>query len=310
MSIDIRYLRSFLTVAQCLSFTEAAKQLYIGQPALSKQIAELEKELGVELFIRHRYRPLELTPSGKTLLREGTILFDKVSEVIEKTRQAKLGIRGNIKIGCFGLEDAFLPYALKKFRSLYPQISIDIRVLSIRMIEDALELGELDLGFIPVLGENFNSNRFMRRLIFKTPLCFLLPNNHPYASLPSIDIAALANESFIVLSETETPTGINWFINYCASRGFTPKISSKTTKMESVYWQVEAGMGISFTAKDPQTLRHIPLHIALVDMQGEDTCSNIVAEWKKNHYNPAISLFLKVLETMEIKPQNNSITDI
>ena len=91
--MDIRYLRSFVAVAQCLSFTKAAERIYIGQSALSKQIADLEAELGVELFMRH-HRSLELTPAGKTLLKEGINLIDKVAEMIEKTRQAQLGIRG------------------------------------------------------------------------------------------------------------------------------------------------------------------------------------------------------------------------
>lgn len=305
--MDIRYLRSFLTAAQCLSFTEAAKQLYLGQSALSKQIAELEEELGVELFIRHRYRPLELTPSGKTLLREGTALIDKVSETIEKTRQAKLGIRGNIKIGGFGVEEAFLPHALRRFHSIYPQISIDIHMLSIRMIEESLESEELDIGFIPILGKNYNSAKFMRRLIHRTPLCFLMPRNHPYASLSSIDIAAFANMPFIILSEAESAEGFNWFTNFCASRGFTPIFSSKTTRLESAYLLVEAGMGISITGKEQAVLRHVSSNLACVAMEGEDACSSIVAEWKKSRNNPAIPLFLKVLETIDIKANNTAI---
>lgn len=294
--MDIRSLRSFITVAQCLSFTEAAKRIYIGQSALSKQIAELEEELGVELFIRH-HRTLELTPAGKTLLREGNSLIVKVGEVIEKTRQAQRGIRGSLKIGCFGIEGVFLPHALKRFKALYPQISIDVRILTLKMIEDELEQEELDLGFIVMLGNNLKYSRFMQRLIHRCPLCFLLPNNHPYADETSIDISVLAQEPFILLYETECRQGYDWFIDFCGKWGFTPNIPIKSTRMESIYWLVEAGMGVSFM---PKLNLAVPPNLSVVGMQGEDAYSNIIAIWKKEHHNPAISLFLKVLDNIDV----------
>ena len=292
--MDIRNLQSFITVAQCLSFTEAAKRIYIGQSALSKQIADLESELGVELFIRH-HRSLELTPAGKTLLKEGTGLMAKITDIVEKTRQAQRGIRGSLKIGCFGFENAFLPYSLKKFCALYPQISVDIRVLTLKMIESSIESGELDLGFTLIMGSDIKTNRFSQRLIHRTPMCFLLPGDHPYAGATSLDISALAADSFIVLSDSETPDGFNWFMNLCTAKGFTPCIGNKTTRMESVYWYVEAGVGISFMPKDPSLVRHVPAGISLVSMLGEEAYCNIMATWKKEHTNPAVPLFLKVL---------------
>ena len=296
--MDIRHLRSFIMVAQCLSFTEAAKRIFIGQSALSKHIAELEEEMGVALLIRH-HRSLELTAAGKTLLRESVSLLDRVSDIIEKTRQADRGIRGSLKIGCFGGESAFFPYALKRFHSLYPQISIDLQILTLKMIETALESEELDLGFVVMLGNELKSNSFMQRLIYRVPLCFLMPSHHPYASEPSIDIAALSNESFILLSEVESGQAIEWFNTFCGSRGFSPSISMTTTRMEGIFWLVEAGFGISFWSKNPTLTRYIHPGISLVDMQGEDAFSNIVAQWKKNRHNPAIPLFLSMLETID-----------
>lgn len=293
--MDIRSLRSFLMAAQCLSFTEAAKRIYIGQSALSKQIAELEEALGVELFIRH-HRSLQLTASGKTLLREGSILLDKVAEVVEKTQLAQQGIRGNLKIGCSGLEDAFFPHALKRFRSLYPQISLDIRILTLKMIEENLECEDLDLGFIVLLGTEPKTSRFMNRLVYKSGLSFLLPSSHLYAREAAIDVSCLINDSFIMLYEAECPQGYDWFMSFCKKRGFTPTVSSKTTSFDSIYWQIEAGMGVSFTIKDPPLPHRMHTSIAVVDMQGDDAISNVMAVWKEEQRNPAIPLFLKVLE--------------
>ncbi|QDR81177.1 LysR family transcriptional regulator [Sporomusa termitida] len=301
--MDIRYLRSFIMVAQCLSFTEAAKRMFIGQSTISKQIADFEEALGVELLIRH-HCSLELTVAGKTLLREGVNLLNNVAAVVEKTRQASNGIRGNLKIGCFGDESAFLPNAIKRFRALFPQIHMDIQILTLKMLEDALDSEELDLAFTVRLGNQFKADKFMQRVIYKFPLCFLLPSNHPYAGETSIDISAFANESFILLSEKENSDDYKWFIKFCEKQGFSPNIVSTTTQLEGIFWLVEAGVGISFWSKNPKLAHYTPSGISLVDMQGKDACANIVAIWKKKHNNPAIQLFFKVLETID----ENSMT--
>jgi DNA-binding transcriptional LysR family regulator len=94
-------------------------------------------------------------------------------------------------------------------------------------------------------------------------------------------------------------------MNFCAKREFLPNIASKTERMEIVFWQVEAGIGISFMPKDPILVQRIHPSISLVDMQGEDAYSNIMATWKREHCNPAIPLFLKVLETIDPNQQND-----
>lgn len=307
--MDIRHLRSFIMVAQCLSFTEASKRIFIDQSALSKHISDLEKDLGVKLLIRHP-RSLELTAAGKTFLKEGIILLERVSAIVEKTRQADRGIRGSLKIGCFGGENTFLPYVLKKFHSLYPQISIDLHILTLKMIEAALETEELDIGFVVVLGNELESSIFKQRLIYRVPLFFLLPSSHPHANDDSIDVTALSNESFILLSELETKDSFKWFITLCKERGFSPVISATTTRMEGVVWLVAAGLGISFWSKNPLLERFIPPSIALVRMQGEDTYSNTLARWKKNNHNPAIPLFLKLVEDINITNSNCTLAQL
>jgi DNA-binding transcriptional LysR family regulator len=167
------------------------------------------------------------------------------------------------------------------------------------MIEDSLECEDLDLGFIVLLGTEPKTSRFMNRLIYRNRLSFLLPSNHLYAQETSIDVACLANDSFIMLYEAECPQGFDWFMNFCKKRGFTPTIASKTTSFDSIYWQIEAGIGVSFTIKDPPIPHRMHSIISVVDMQGDDAISNVMAIWKEEHRNPAIPLFLKVLENVK-----------
>lgn len=292
--MDFKQLRSFVATAKHLNFTEAAKQLFIDQSTLSKHISDLEETLGVELFIRD-HRSVELTAAGKYLLKEGISLIATVAEIVENTRQSQLGIRGNLKLGCIGIEHPFMPYALKRFRSLYPQIRLDIQVDTDSEIEDGLQRRKLDLGFTVILGNEIKYNRFNYRLIQKLPFCAILPPNHPLAAETAINLADLANDTFVLLSETVALQGFNWITNLCERHGFSPKLS-KTTQVESIFWQVEAGIGVSFTIRHPamQTSKRI----CLIDILDDDAFCNTIVIWNNKHVNPAVPLFLKVIESI------------
>lgn len=294
--MDIRHLTAFVTAAKSLSITEAAKRLYISQSSLSKQVSELEQTIGVKLFTRH-YRSLELTAAGKYLLKEGDSLVEKVNEILNHTRQVQLGVRGNLKIGCFSSQLVFLPDILKKFHTLYPQITLDIQIYSSNTIEELLQRNELDFGFISMLGNQLQYDRFCSRLVHRLPLAFLLPYDHPLATKNAIKPSALANESFILLSEWDPSPGVIWFNNLCKKHGFTPQITSRSNHPESIIWLVAAGTGISFTANHPEI--PIPKTISKVDILDEDAFRNTLVIWKDKKSNPAKQLFLEVLKPID-----------
>ncbi|WP_371381095.1 LysR substrate-binding domain-containing protein [Sporomusa aerivorans] len=288
---DIRHLRSFICVAQHLNFTRAAEHLYMSQSTLSKHIAELEEQLGVQLFIR-THHAVHLTPQGATLLEESSRLMAKIDELFERTRKSQIAFWGTLKIGCMGTEHVFLPKILKHFRALYPHIKLDIQVMPVPMINEALDCQELDIGFNPFLGNELTSE-FEVREVRRARLCFLLPRKHPYANRYSLDLAELKQEDFILVSPTTFPIGREWFIHQCSLRGFTPNIVSQPARIETLFWQVTAGLGISFWSFDPvfcQMLRH---SISLVAMNGPNAYGNIGIVWKSSNPNPVIPLFVK-----------------
>ncbi|HWR07691.1 LysR substrate-binding domain-containing protein [Sporomusa sp.] len=295
---DIRHLRSFIYVAEHLNFTKAAEQLYISQSTLSKHIAELEEQLGVQLFVR-THHSVRLTPPGSTLFEESRSLMTKIGEAFERARKSQREVWGTLRIGCMGIEHAFLPRILKHFVSLYPHVKLDIQVMPIPRINEALERQELDIGFNTFIGNEFTSKLEIHR-IRRARLCFLLPRNHPYANKYSLDLADLKQERFILMSPTTFPIGIDWFIQQCNQRGFTPNIVSQPARVETLFWQVTAGMGISFWGFDPvfcQMLRH---HVSLVAMNGTNAYGNIALVWKRGNPNPIIPLFIKEFDG--IKP--------
>ncbi|HEY3424732.1 MAG TPA: LysR family transcriptional regulator [Negativicutes bacterium] len=297
--MDIRHLYSFIAVAQYLNFTEAAKHLYVGQSALSRQITELEEQLGVKLFIRST-RSVRLTTAGDTLLKEACALIAKVDEIVDKTRQTYSGKLGTVRIGCFGCEGAIFPQMIKRFNTAYPHIRLDIRILTFKAINEALEQGELDFGFIGFFGDS-PKLEFMLHVVDRTRLCFVLPRDHPYANHTSLDISDLAQERFILLSQVESPASFEWFIQKCKKAGFTPNIISPSTRLESILWQVEAGLGISLYPRDSVFARLISPTTCLVDMCGDDAYGNIAVAWKKENLNPSIPLFIREFENINLE---------
>ncbi|HEY3426680.1 MAG TPA: LysR family transcriptional regulator [Negativicutes bacterium] len=293
--MHIRYLHSFFAVADYLNFTKAAKHLCIAQPVLSRQIAILEEQLGVKLFIRNN-RSVHLTAAGITLFREAGTLLTNVENIIEKTRQSYTGtsgVSGQLKIGCLGIESDFLPQIIGKFHASYPHIKLNIQQVTGEMLNTGLKTGDLDIAFNGYMGNEPPTSPFMHREVRRSRICFLLPYNHPYAHLPSIDFTTLSQERFIVLSEVDCPQGSAWFFKQCKKAGFTPNIVTLTPRMDTVFLEVEAGLGISFTIRDPLISHTFNSRISLVNMEGDDAFGSLIVTWEKENSNPAVSLFIK-----------------
>ncbi|HEY3425159.1 MAG TPA: LysR family transcriptional regulator [Negativicutes bacterium] len=289
MRNDIRYLRSFIFVAEYLNFTKAAEHLYISQSALSKHILELEEQLGVQLFIRN-HSMVQLTPAGFTLFKEARNLMAKIDEVFEITRQSQNEVWGKVKIGCTSYEHVFLPKVLKRFSALYPHITLDIRVLPIPTINKHLDLQELDIGFNPFVGNELKSS-YKQREVHRARLCFILPRNHPYANRYSLDFCELEQERFILFDQPGSPF-TDWFVRQCNKKGFSPNIASMHPQMDTIFLHVAAGLGISFFCFDSIYCQMMRNHISFVAMNGDNSYAHIAAVWKHENQNPAISLFL------------------
>lgn len=291
--MDLRQLRYFIEVAEHLNFTEAAKHLYIAQSAVSQQIADLEKKLGVQLFIRNK-RSVQLTNAGNVLLQEAIQLINKSEEAIKKTRQAELGIIGNLSIGFLGYtEKIFLPYLIRRFRGNYPQIDLHIDQYNHGMLIEALNTGELDIGFTLGFGVDKISG-LERKNIFTEKLSVVMYRDHPLADKSSIKISDLADERFIVLNRQESPQGFNQTLLICANNGFSPNIVSEPRLLSTVLMLVDTGMGIAILPKSLKLYSSPSLHF--VDIEGDQDEYELVVAWKKTNMNKSISLFLNELE--------------
>ncbi len=291
--MDIRQLKYFIAVAEHLNFTEAAKSLFVAQSAVSQQISDLENKLGVQLFIRNK-RSVRLTNAGKVLLKEAINLINKSAEVIEKTRQAELGIIGGLSIGFLGYtEKNFLPGLIRQFKKNYPKIDLQLNQFNHGMLIDALSNDELDVVFTLSFGLD-NIGGLERRKIASEAISVVMHCEHPLASREAISIAELAKERFITLSRHESPQGFNKTLMMCATNGFTPNIITQPRMLSTVLLLVDAGMGIAILPKSLE--QNASPSLRFISIEGGQTADELVLAWKKSNSNPAIPLFLEELE--------------
>ncbi|MDF2572975.1 MAG: LysR family transcriptional regulator [Sporomusa sp.] len=255
--LDTLQIKYFTAVAQHLNFTEAAKQLYVAQPYLSKQIAMLERELNVQLFIRTK-RSVRLTPAGAVLLVELNDISRRLDKALEKAQQACLGQAGSLSIGCLEALDLndFFPPLIQAFRKDYPYVSLNLERHSFKALLDALTNRLLDV-VITLSFEVKDRPGLCWETIYEHPGAIAMPVSHPLAKLERINIADLKDEPFIIISEQESPSGAAEFL-------------------------------------DRHIRLHRNPLIQLIELD-EDSRVGIVAAWKKDNMNPTIPLFINRL---------------
>jgi len=278
----------FLAVAQYLSFTEAAKQLYTSQPSVSKQISILEKQIGVDLFYRTK-RSVHLTPSGEVLLKELSGIGEQINHAISASKDSSLCQYGIINIGCLDSLDTktFIRQFVNKFRCEHNNINLNFERHSFKTLRDKLLNGNLDLIFTLDF-EIDNTQGLKSKSIFKTHSCIVLSKDDPLAEKDNVTVDDLKHRDFVIIDRDESPHGFDGVIKLCKNYGYTPKIVKQLPNVESILLCIEAGMGV--TILDSAIRLHNAENFKLYPVQ-EDSLDMLVA-WKKGNVKPAVLTFL------------------
>src|ERR1700724_1944578 len=198
--MELRHLRYFVAVAEAGSLTVAAEQrLHTSQPSLSRQIRDLESELGAQLLTR-RARGIELTPAGRTFLDHARLVLSQVDAASEATRRVAHPGKPCFTMGFLtGHELKWMPEALRILRDELPNIDVMISSQYSPLLADGLSRGKIDAAF---LRREKGSPDLAFRLLVKEPLMVVLPSDHRLAALKSIDAKDLEGEIFVTVSKT------------------------------------------------------------------------------------------------------------
>lgn len=251
--MELRHLRYFTAVAEELHFTRAAARLGIGQPPLSQQIQQLEREIGTPLFLRLP-RGIALTEAGAQFLDDARAILASADRAIDMARRLGRGERGAITVGftASAVFHPYLPRAIRAYRDRYPDVRITLTESNTISLLRGLRAGEVDVAFVRppyVLDAEFESER-----VLDEPMLIALPPGHPLSRKRAVPIAELADEDFVLYPR---PIGAGLYDaiqSACQRAGFVPRVIQEAPQMASIVSLVAAGVGISIV---PAAMRHM-----------------------------------------------------
>jgi LysR family transcriptional activator of glutamate synthase operon len=260
--MELRQIRYFIEVAKREHVTEAALALHVAQSAVSRQIANLEAELGVQLFIREG-RNVRLTPIGKIFLEHAEAAMKEIEKAKQEIEEFLHPEKGTIRIGFpSSLAAHILPTAISDFRAKYPHIGFQLRQGTFKNLIDMVIKGEIDLALIAPVPTNENEVR--GDIFFSEKIVALLPSNHVLADQPSLSLYQLREDPFVLF-----PPGFilhNMVIDACSQMGFQPKVSFEGEDIDAIKGLVAAGLAVTLlpeiTLIDnvPRATVKIPIH--------------------------------------------------
>lgn len=239
--MELRQLRYFVEVAEREHVSEAAGHLNIAQSAISRQIAKLEQELGVELFERTG-RNIQITPIGRIFLTHAKTAIKSIDYAREQIEEYLDPEHGVLKIGFpASLAGHLLPTVISAFRQEQPNITYHLRQGSYAKLMDAVKNRDIGLSFlgpVPVNDPDIDGH-----ILFTENISALLPAEHPLADRKSLHLRDLRNEPFVMLPRGYILRTIA--MDACRQAGFAPRISSEGEDMDSIKGLVSAGIGVS-----------------------------------------------------------------
>ncbi|CAM5519428.1 LysR family transcriptional regulator [Streptomyces viridochromogenes] len=246
LDVHVRDLRYFVTVAEELHFTQAAARLYVSQPALSKQVRSLERQLGAEL-LRRGPRGVTLTEAGAALLPHARRVLAAWAEGAEALDTVRAAARGTLVVGMSTSpgRGGLLPAIRSRFTAAHPEVTVRLRQVSWEDPTAGLADGEADVAFVwlPLP----DAARYGWTVAAEEPRLVALPEAHPLAARPEVDFADLADEPFLALPKSAGPLREHW-LALDERGGRPPRIGAEIASTEETYEALVAGLGICLVA--------------------------------------------------------------
>jgi len=296
--VELRHLRYFVAVAEELHFGRAAERVGIAQPPLSKQIQQLEDEIGVKLFKRSKRR-VSLTHAGKTFLNEARQTIDLSERAVRLAQRADRGEVGRLVVGFVGSATySFLPYALRSFRTRFPHVELVLRELTTYEQLDGLHRKAVDTGFVR---QPIKDDALFIETLLQEPFIVALPSQHVLASRPRISLRTLAQEGFVMFSQQQRTTFHDLVIALCHEAGFSPKVVQEAVRIPTVLGLISAGMGLTLVPASIQKLQFAG--VVYRDLAEVDRMTALAMAYRRDDESPVLQSFLNV--TRELTAQTN-----
>jgi DNA-binding transcriptional LysR family regulator len=250
--MELRQIRSFLSIAETLHFGRTADLIHLSQPALSLQIRALEEEIGVKLLERDR-RKTTLTAAGAAFRDDATAALRRIEQAVRNARLAADGKLGLLRIGFISTAgNEIVPDIVRGFRESNPQVEFSLRnILTIDQVQ-MLDTGFLDIGFLRLpIGEHPELEIVV---IHREPFVVVVPPSHKLAKRRKVRLRELSGQDFVMYERAYAPGFHDLLFGILRNAGVVPNISQTAGQMPTLISLVDAGMGISILPAS--TVRH------------------------------------------------------
>jgi DNA-binding transcriptional LysR family regulator len=284
--IDIRQMRYFVVLAETRHFGRAADRLHLTQPPLSRQIAALEKELGVRLLERHS-RNAVLTAAGQRFLEDSRAVLASFDQACRNARLAERGELGELSIG-FMMHAAYtvLPSLTRRYLTAYPEVEVKLKEVIPSSLPGDVLAGRFDAGimFFPGASRGLES-----RAIHSEQLCLAVHASHELAARESINARDLDGQPLIVTPKDIAPALSDAITNYCRLGGFEPTIRLETQLQQTIVSLVAENLGLGLV---PESMRKLGLADVVFRNLDDAPVIEHVISWRPDNLNPTLARFL------------------
>ncbi len=284
----------FMEAAESLNFTQAAEKLYISQPALSRNIAALEEELELLLFIR-RNNVLSLTPGGAIIYQWMKQSQAGLAAALREAHRANEKDQGELRLGIVRTELASEKdtRAIAAFRRAHPEVKLSVNHYPAQDIICHLTDNSIDIA-IMIGSAVYGDARLQYLESAAYRRCIAVPVSHPLAEREEVSLAEFRDDTFISVTRESSPTMSRMVESVCGSVGFRPRILEQSDTREQIA-QVESGLGVALLVEN---------HFACVNpllrflRLKEDFPVSLICVWDRLNRNPAVKEYLEIYQSL------------
>lgn len=284
--MELRHLRYFTTVAREGNFTRAAELLGIAQPPLSRQVRDLEDEVGMQLLDR-RFRPIRLTEPGRIFYEHSVQILSGMDQLVRSVRHFALAQQRRFVIGVVGsIMHGALPDMIRRFRALAEDVEVDLVELTTVEQVAALRGGRIDAGLGRV---RIDDPSIRREILFNEPLVAALSSSDPLAEgNAAVTLASLMDRTVIIYPSQPRPSYADQLLSLFRDHGCFPGKTVEVREVQTALGLVAAGSGCAIV---PESMRHLQRDDIVYRPLVEDAVSPVIISQRANDVSENAALF-------------------
>jgi DNA-binding transcriptional LysR family regulator len=292
--MELRHLRYFIAVADELSFTRAALKLRLAQPSLTRQVRNLEEEIGVRLLDRASNR-VALTDAGRAFLFDARKVLAMCAESVASAQRVHRGESSQLNIGYVAnLHYGLLPATFGAFRKLCPDVALNLFDMSSAEQFHAIDGHKIDLGFVG-LAPALSGHDLLSACVAHDKIVVALPMPHPLASQAVLRLADLAPQFFIGMSEKTHPGERAWLLNTCQNAGFRANILQEADTEPKAVRFVADGLGIALL---PQQIAGLPHEGVVFRPLSPSLLRDSTIAWRADNRSKPLQDYIQIVKDL------------